>query len=526
MAETAAERRRTAAARTWLPTLAVSAIAFALYGWPVPRLSEELYLPLVRRAADASYLRGDWTFAGDFREHWLFDHLFAPVAGSLSLSAFGWLGRLVFWPLLAWLLVRLGTRLGLTPWRAAAAVGLWLVGNQAIMGTEWIIGTFEAKTVAYAFLLGALLAATHRRVPWTLAFLGLALSFHPAVGLWGAWGLGLALLALPGTRRATLRWSWLGLVLAIPGIVGGFSAAGGSSDTLRRFLVLEVIPYHLDPFFGGDRLAAAQVLLRVATLAAMLGFNAWAFRRRRGDFVQQLLMAFQVFAAVPFALAFLARALHVWTFLQLMPMRSFPLFVPLIFFFQAVSVVHEWWTTTATRPRARRRDRRRAVAVLAVTLVAALVLTSPLLAAPRMLLRNLDAWTTTDSMAEAFGWVKHHTPTGTTCVVPPDRQDAFARAERPLVANWQAVSYDRLGVWKRRVDALVGGPGYFERADNWRGDLDRLRAAYDHLTEAQVRALAARFGAACMVTEADYSFPVLHRDGGVTIYRLPEQATP
>jgi hypothetical protein len=522
VAETAADRRRTTVAvHTILPTVAITAVALLLYGSPVPRLSEELYLPLVKRVADASYLRGDWTFSGDFREHWLFDHVFAPLAGPLSISTFGWIGRLVFWPLLAFLLVRLGTRLRLSEWQAAAALVLWLVANQALMGTEWILGTFEAKTVAYAFLLGAFLAVTHRRVPWALALLGITLSFHPAVGLWGAWGVGLALLLLPETRRTTLRWCWLGAVLPIPGIVGGLSAAGAASQSLQRFLVLDVIPYHLDPFFGGDRLAPLQVALRVATLAGMLGFNLWAYRRDRADFVQRFLAAFQVIAAIPFVLAFPARALHAWEYLRLMPLRSFPLFVPLIFFFQVMSVSARWRAGTPhERAQARRRHRRSARLLVAVAVVVALLLTSPIAAAPRLVSRNLAAWTEHDSVAAAFGWVRDHVPAHATCIVPVDRQDAFARGERPIVANWQAVRYDRLGAWKRRIDALVGGPGYFTEGSGWRGDLSRLRTAYDSLTERQVRAVARRYGATCLVSETPYSFPVLHREGTVKIYRL------
>lgn len=527
MDDTEAAPRRTLVLRSVLPTLVVTAIALVLYGAPVPRLSEELYLPLVKRAADPSYLRGDWTFSGDFREHWVFDQAFAPIAGSMSVSAFGWLGRLVFWPLLAFLLVRLGTRLRLTEWHAAGALALWLIANQALMGTEWILGTFEAKTVAYVFLLGALLAATHRRIPWALAGLGVALSFHPAVGLWGAWAAGLALLALRETRRATLRWCWLGVLLAIPGIVGGLSAAGPDDRALQRFLVLEVIPYHLDPFFGGDRLAVLQVALRVAVLAGMLAFNVWAYRRHRDDFVQRFLVAFQLFAAIPFVLAFPARVLHVWEYLRLMPLRSFPLFVPLIFFFQVVAVAAEAWRGSPNQRRqARRRGRRTAVALVAVAAVVALLFTSPLVAAPRMVARTIGAWTERDDTAEAFHWIRENLPRATTCIVPVDRQDAFARGERPIVANWQAVRYDRLAEWTRRIDALVGGPQHFTRGSGWRGDLGRLRTAYDELTPADVQAIADRYGARCLVSETDYPFEILHTEGPMRIYRMNPDGAP
>jgi hypothetical protein len=137
-----------------------------------------------------------------------------------------------------------------------------------------------------------------------------------------------------------------------------------------------------------------------------------------------------------------------------------------------------------------------------------------------MVQRNFEAWTATDHVADAFDWVRRHTPTSTRCIVPVDRQDAFDRAERPIVANWQAIPYDRLPEWKRRIDALVGGESYFE-GSGWHGDLDDLRAAYNRLSARQVTAIARRYGADCLVTQTDYPFPRLHREGDVSIYRLP-----
>ena len=332
-----ADDRDTISAQRLLgPVLVLLALALLLYGWPVPRLSEELYLPLVKRVGDAAYLRGDWTFSGGFGEHWLFDHILAPVGAALSISTFGWIGRLVCWPVLLYLLLRIGTRLRCSPWVATAALGLWLLVNQSIVGGEWIVGTFEAKAIAYIFLLGAILAATRARPLMAVVLLGLTLSFHPAVGLWGAWGVGLALLWVPETRRGAIRWCWLGAIIAIPGILGAISASTSAGAAADRFLVLEAIPYHTDPFFGGNTLGTLQVSLRVATLVGMFAFNLWAYRRSDKDLPQRFLVAFQIAAAVPYFLAFPARAAHLWSYLELMPLRSFPLFVPLIFFFQAV----------------------------------------------------------------------------------------------------------------------------------------------------------------------------------------------
>ncbi len=501
------------------PTLLVLGVTLLLYGGPVPRLSEELYLPLVRRVADSSYLAGDWTFSGSFGEHWLFDHLFAPLAGSVSISAFGWIGRLVFWPVLGLLLIRIGNRLGLKPWPAAAAVSLWIVSNQALMGGEWILGTFEAKTVAYVCFLGALLAVTSKRIPLALALLGLTVSFHPAVGMWGAWGVGLSLLALRETRATTLRWCWLAAILAIPGIVGALAALGSTTLAVQRFVVLQAIPYHTDPFFGGTTLPLGQITLHVLLLVAMLAFNLWAYRRSVRDLTQRFFAAFQLAAAVPFVLAFFARAVHFWAYLRLMPLRSFPLIVPLVFFFQAVRLAIEAVRVQTTSRRRRRRTRRRGYLAFAVIVVIAVFPTAPLLAAPRLIRRNVQAWTTSDNVSMTFDWVHRNLPPTTTCIFPVDRQDAFDRAAVPQVANWQAIPYDRLGEWKRRIDQLVGGASYFD-GRGWHGGLEDMRHAFNSLTLEQVNRIAARYGATCLVTDTHYPLQLLHTEGRAKVYAI------
>lgn len=502
-----------------LPTLLVLGVTLVLYGWPIPRLSEELYLPLVKRVADPSYLRGDWTFAGDFGEHWLFDHLFSPIAGVVSVNVFGWLGRLVFWPILGFLLIRLGTRFGITVWAAALAVTFWLLGNQAGIGGEWILGTFEAKTVAYVCLLGALLAITSRRVPLGLALLGLTLSFHPAVGLWSAWATGLALLALPELRRATLRWCWLAILLAVPGIIGALGAVGDSSAAMQRFVVLQAIPYHTDPFFGGKTLGWGQVLLHTGIVLAMFAFNLWSYLKSNRDLTQRFFVAFQVAAAAPFLLAYVARAFHFWGFLRLMPLRSFPLIVPLVFFFQAFRYARQLVQSKGVDRRRRRRARRDATLVIVATFAIAILPTSPLLAAPRMIDRNITAWTTVDHTSEAFNWIRENTPKDVRCIFPVDRQDSFDRAERAQVVNWQAIPYDRLDEWKRRVDQLVGGTDYFDGSE-WHGDLPDLHAAYNRLTAARIDRIAAKYHANCLVSETTYPYQVLHQDGPVRVYAI------
>ena len=495
-------------------------LALVLYGAPVPRLSEELYLPLVRHTGDAAFLAGDWTMRGPFGEHWVFDHLLGPVAAAVPLVWFGWVGRIVTWSVLAFLLVRLGRRFGLSPALAGTGVALWLVMNQSLIGFDWMFGTFEAKTVADCFVVGALLAATSERVPLAVIGLGLAVSLHPGIGGWAALTGGVALLTVPRTRRAALRWAPAGVLLAAPGVLGIVTTIGVSSTALQRFVVLHAIPQHADPFFGGAQHPIAQVAVRAAALTLMLVANVVWFRRSERTTAARFLIAFQLIAMTTVPLAFVARALHVWSVLLLQPLRLGPLVVPLFFFFGLVQQVRmrraaetpgrPWW-------------RRRSVALLAAGVFLAVFVTSPLLAAPRMAARTAKAWIEHDDEADAFAWLRDHTPTTTRCVVPVDRQDAFMRGERPIVANWQAIRYDALGPWKQRVDALVGGPQAFDPTPT---ELPALRADYDRLRLGQIVGIARRHHAGCIVATTRYDLPVVHRTGSVRIYRTPGTATP
>ncbi|MGZ4676976.1 MAG: hypothetical protein ACXV8Y_10645 [Acidimicrobiia bacterium] len=502
-----------------MATGALLLLVLVLYGAPVPRLSEELYLPLVRHVGDHSFLAGDWTLRGPFGEHWVFDHVFGPLAAAMPLTWFGWLGRLVSWSALAYLLVRLGRRYELGPIAAACGVGLWLVMNQSLIGSDWMFGTFEAKTVADILVVGAILAATNDRVPLTLALFGAAISVHPGLGGWAAFAGVAALLANPRTRTRTLRWSLLGAAFAAPGVIAVWSSLGAANTRMQEFLVISAIPYHADPFFGGARLPGVQVVVRAGALALMLAANVAWFRRSDRGPARQFLVTIQIMAFIPVVVAFVGRALDAWQFLVLQPLRFGPLLIPLLFFFQLVERVLDLRAHEGVKPWWRRRS-----AVLATGgLMMAVVVTAPLLAAPRMVRRTVHAWIEDDPQADAFNWLSDHTPPSLRCVVPVDHQDEFFRGERPMVANWQAIRYDRLGEWKRRIDALVGGPAFFTGGFV---DLAQLRAAYDHLTREQITAVANRYHAGCIVATTRYDLPLLHEVGGVRIYRNPGTAAP
>jgi hypothetical protein len=85
--------------------------------------------------------------------------------------------------------------------------------------------------------------------------------------------------------------------------------------------------------------------------------------------------------------------------------------------------------------------------------------------------------------------------------------------------NWQAIPYDRLGEWKRRIDQLVGGADYFD-GHGWHGDLKDIRAAFDSLSLVQIKRISARYGATCLVTNTAYPLQLLHTEGRAHVYAI------
>src|SRR5262245_4177505 len=132
-------------------------------------------------------------FLASANAHWIFYSIVGPLARILSLEQTAWAGRILVWGCLAFGWVRLVSRVAsgscLPVWSAAIFLALQGTGN---LSGEWLIGGVEAKGFAYAALLLALAAAGSGA--WIEAGIeaGVAISFHPVVGVWGAGALAAA----------------------------------------------------------------------------------------------------------------------------------------------------------------------------------------------------------------------------------------------------------------------------------------------------------------------------------------------
>ena len=187
---------------------------FFLHGaWPTPDLNETGYL------TKAEHFWNHNAFANDFfcntgDAHTVFYWAFGWLTTTdLSLDTVAWIGRIVTWLMLA--VAWRGLSFSILPraWLAVLSAEVFiLLTEQTHMAGEWIVGGFEAKGLAWVFVLWAMQSMIRDR--WNLAWLllGIATSFHVVVGSWAAVCMGIVWLASPGSRPT--------LTAIIPGLIG------------------------------------------------------------------------------------------------------------------------------------------------------------------------------------------------------------------------------------------------------------------------------------------------------------------
>lgn len=483
--------------RYWWSLVLIVASAFVLFGSPVPASNEWIYLLGPYRMWHPSFLPNDWTFSQPWWEHLLFNVAAGAPTLLFSLPVVAWAGRIVSWALCGVALLQLGRRMGLEPVRAAPAILLWLAFGQALYGGEWMIETFEAKPFAYAsllFALDGLMAGRYRRAG---LLLGLTFALHPSVGLSG----GVAALVAAAVMRPTgPEWRSLigwGAVAALPGLLmllPVLLSEGSARPQDWEFLANVRAPPIFQPFGPGRR----YVVVSFAMLGVM-GLYGWS--KPVGSPARVLALFTAVLGVITiFGIASIATGHYEW--LRVFPFRLFPLFSLLGFFLVLAGSIRQ------VRSRVQ-------VAIVALAVLTLLpIIQYPLHAIP-MARRRGGLWHQDTAFVEVLDWIARETPPASVVLLPPWRPDAYYLGRRSLVVNWQAIRYDDLPEWRRRMEALVGPITRSSLEDMYRG--------YLALTAGDVVRLAGEYGAGYLVSEGRYPFPVEFSADSYTVYRVTDQ---
>ncbi len=472
--------------------------SFARY--PIPAPNEPHYLAKARHFWMPGWCPND-LFLSSSNAHLVFYETFGLLTRWFSFEAAAVLGRLIGLLILAagWTaLVR-----AVVPGRWTALWAAWIFLGLAAIGNlsgEWLVGGIEGKVVAYGLLFAAAAVWIDHRpgrpgavfVAWSL--FGLAVAFHPVVGLWG---LAAALFGSIVRRLATrpagdVAWVAHGLAVALaaalaaPGIIAGLRAASGSSLEADYIQVYYRLAHHLDPM----AFSAASHFWESPWFGYGILLVAWLLGRRRIERSDAEKWFFWFVAASGliaacglvvgwrhgppenvrnylFPWGWLTIAVR-WKILKLYPFRLYDALLPM-----AVAVV-----AAGLAQRFLQRTGRRLAFACAWALCGAPALAAVLHAAPdagpQMSASQLADW------LDACRWIKSHTPPDALVLTPPSSSWAFKwYAQRAEFVSFKDCPQDGPGIveWNDRLVRLQDWvdqnlkKGFGPAETKWLGDL-------------------------------------------------------
>jgi hypothetical protein len=398
----------------------------------------------------------------------------------------------------------MGRHFRLPLWISSAAIFLWLIQRQSFVANEWIIGTYEAKCVAYACLLWAMNFALEGGLILPAILTGLSFSFHTAIGLWGGLAVFVAI-AMQNPLPRSVLFATIAAVCGLPGLLTSLHLQITGDNA--RFLVTNEMAFHLDPHtFGGAA--------KIAVLYLMLAFNCLHYRRNRDDRKLQFLIWFQLVGGACFAVGLLWRKLGMFSLEELFPFRVFAVTIMLMFFWHlAAAYLH-------------RQQRPVGAVAAAVGIFTFLALPSPVMRLQTLATYDWPRWREKpDDLQICFEWVRDHVPADQVVIAPPWRKDAYYFSQHPLIGCWEAPRYNAMTEWRQRMYALCGQENvdHLDVAQNLAGDMDdAAQQHYYSLSPAQLDDMRTRYGAQILITTAQYNYRQIFAtaDGTYRVYRL------
>lgn len=516
-------------------------VFFVAAGDLPPHTNEAHYLCRLKHYWDPSYCAGD-LFLESPEAHLTIVLLLGWLTWFVSLPVLAWIGRILSWTLIAWGWTRLSRRVAPYPGVSVLGAALLVVGTQQThFAGEWIIGGFEAKTLAYGVLLHALRAWLDRK--WTLAWalIGLTTAMHALVGGWSA----VALLFARSTGAAVrprLRAMAPGLAIAaavgslgvVPPLVMNAGVDPQIASEANQIYVFERIAHHLAPLskplpWIQERIVShtRMLLLLLALCLTVLGRSKRVVARLTS---LRLLARFAWGAALVSATGLLIET-ALWNHPAL-----------------AASVLKYYWFRLSDiaaplagsliicaalgRGLTAARDGIRTATVLAGVALLALCawgvgghavnrFEKPIAPADRKHLEPND-W------AVACDWIRENLPEDAVLITPRQGSSFKWRAERPEVVTYKDIPQDAASMveWRRRLHDVF-------QVGTWQDGSPRWASSVAGIGATRLIELGERYGATHALSETPRyaapgshraSLPVVGRWGIYTLYVLPRPA--
>lgn len=472
------------------------------------------------QSVDRTWLPNDWYL----NLHVGYRRLFNWIAGSL-VSELGFLpgayvGRALVTLVLAAAFSALFAALRLRLWLALLVPALFL-GSQSLIAGEWMVGGFDTKTIAYAFVFLALAAFLTRRYALGFAAAGAALSFHVLVGLYALVCLAAATVASSAWRvewRTWLRHAWplpltgaLGLIESAGPLLG---EAGHEAARAWRVYVYFRNPHHLLPSVWPGHQWMVQLML-----ATSLFLATWLIARSQA---LRFLAAYALAGVALFAVGLGLYATGNTMLLRFYVFRFPDVMVPFLSLLLLAGIVNQFMEGRLGLPgvTAERALRLRAVATRSAPILAAAVLLLALLHAVRTIAAGTPDNSRAAAAAPALAWIAAHTPTQAVFLVDPTMPTFYTTARRAMFVSFKHVPQTPAAIleWYRRITLANNG----EPQQAGFAAQDEISSNFQRLAADQVLALARSYDLAYCLRRTQYPLPlpIVYADRAFTLYQL------
>ncbi len=467
----------------WLQFGLLLVAIFAFVGKPVPYGNEPIYLLRLVKIYQPNLFPNDISFSTTASEHWLYNHIFGFLPLFFSIQTFAWVCRISVWIILLFAIFRLAKHWKISNFAVTISIFIWLALGQTIVNGEWIFGGFEAKNLAYIFLLFALDYFLQKREIVASILLGLSFSFHPAVGLWAILAVGISLVFERYNFKTILQVIVITGLFASIGLVNLFGETNANAADWK-FFVTERAPEHLDPFYW--------LVKGFGVVALMFAF---CFLANWNSCLRKFLIALGIFFVIGLVLRFFEQ----WQLLCLMPMRLFPVFLPLFFFFTLAETLKAKSFTALS-------------AFIAILVFINILWWQKSELSPIVQVKEtLQIWTTkTDDETKAYLWLRENSPNDSVILSPPNNRNVWFYSNRSQFASFSYPPFEKMTEWRERLKKIIG--------ENY-GSV-AISTAYKNLSEAEINKIADKDRIDYLVSETNYGFRKVFESGNWKIYRL------
>jgi hypothetical protein len=416
-------------------------------------VNEPDVLIFARHFLDKSFIPNDWYLTLSIPYRYVFNIFAGALALAFPLPVVSITGRLVQYGLFAWVIQKFARHFALPAYLLLPFLSLYIQFPNIIAG-EWLLPAFEAKVFAYLAVFLALYYFMVQDYLKTCIFLGLSISFHVLVGLYGTFCLFGAFLANYRTYRADLQkllrslplfflMASVGLYAALQNLWGSFShhSQGGAEIYAKLRNAHHVYPSSWE----GD---LWTIKLGLFTLFLVIFFHLF---REKGC---RLISAFALSSLVLFGLGFMIYWIGADNLLKFYWFRFPDVVLPFWGFFAAAVAVNYALKALDRTHRVFSQSLRSIALLLSgvILLGAGLHFTrfiaEAALAGKFFYLQDMEP-----DRREILFWIKHRTAPQAMFLADPFCEKFYLVAERPLFVSFKHAPQSEPDIleWHRRL---------------------------------------------------------------------------